>query len=318
MTAIGNGWIELAITAASADLDAIADLLGDFAPGAVWMESAIETSDHRDFAYTVLATGTVHAVVPEWSAGARAALTERLATLPFETAPGPLLERAVGVHDWAEEWKRFYHVLHVGRRLVVRPSWEDYTAAEGEVVVTLDPGTAFGTGQHVTTRLCLAALEREVRPGTRVLDVGCGSGILSVAAAALGARQVVAVDVEPDAVRATSENAATNHLERSVRAGLGSVGPAWPWPAEPSTGAFDLVVANISAAVLGALLPEASAALVPGGVFVGAGFIAEASAAVLAAAREAGLSMTRLDTLEDDGGTEWHCLIATRSTAPSR
>ncbi len=317
MTSSGDGWLELSVAGASEDLDAIADLLGEYAPGAVWIEPAIETSDHRDFAFTVLATGIVRAAVPEWSAAARDELGGRLARLPLQAPAGAVVERSIGAHDWAEEWKRFYHVLHAGERLVVRPSWEEYTPAEGEVVIVLDPGAAFGTGQHPSTQLCLAALEREVRPGSRVLDVGCGSGILAVAAVALGAREVVAIDIDSEAATATVQNAAVNGFEDRIRAGTGSVGAAWPWTAgtraaEPPTAAFDLAVANISAAVLGGLLPDISATLVPGGTFVGAGFIAAAAPEVLAAASAAGLADFRTEVLEDESGTEWHCLVAAR------
>ncbi len=313
MTSSGDGWVELAVSGASADLDAIADLLGEYAPGAVWIEPAIETSDHRDFAYTVLGTGVVRAAVPEWSSSSRADLARRLAELPLQAPAGEVAERAIGAHDWAEEWKRFYHVLHVGQRLVVRPSWEEYTAAEGEVVVVLDPGAAFGTGQHPSTQLCLAALEREIGPGARVLDVGCGSGILAIAAAALGAREVVGVDIDDEAAVATAQNAAVNGFDGRIRAGTGSVGSTWPWPSEPLARAFDLVVANISAAVLGGLLAEIATTLVPGGTFIGAGFIEAAASDVRAAASAAGLEDFRTQTLDDESGTEWQCLVATRA-----
>lgn len=312
MTASGAGWVELVVTGASDDLDSIADLLGEYAPGAVWIEPSIETSNHRDFAYRVLERGTVRAVLPTWTAEARAELQARLAALEIDVPAGPLVERPVEQHDWAEEWKRFYHTLHVGKRLVVRPSWEAYEAAPGEVVIVLDPGAAFGTGQHPSTRLCLAALEEEVHPGMRVLDLGCGSGILTVAAAALGAREVVGVDIDEEAARATVSNAVANGLEARVRAGKGSLGLSWPWAAEASAGAFDLVVANISAAVLTSLLPEIAAALRPGGRLIGAGFIAAASDEVSAAARATGLALLREAESEDESGVEWRCLVAGR------
>lgn len=314
MTTSGSSWVQLAVTAASEDLDAIADLLGEYAPGAVWIEPAIETSDHRDFAYRVLERGAVRAALEAIPAATLREIEDRLAALPLTAPAGPLLAEALDQRDWAEEWKRFYHVLRVGKHLVIRPSWEDYEAAPEDVVVVLDPGAAFGTGQHPSTRLCLAALEREVSAGDRLLDVGCGSGILSVAAVALGAAEAVGVDIEEEAPIATQKNATVNGLEGRVRASTGSLGSAWPWPEEAPHGAFDLVVANISAAVLAQLMPDIAAALKPGGRCVGAGFIDVAAADVHAAVTAAGLKLVREDVEEDESGIEWHCLVAIRES----
>ncbi|MSP22613.1 MAG: 50S ribosomal protein L11 methyltransferase [Dehalococcoidia bacterium] len=314
MTTSGAGWTELAIEAAGDDLDTVAEVLADFAPGAVWVEPAIATSNHRDFAYTVLASGgTVRAAVEAWSAEQRAALEARLAGLELRTPPGPVVERPIGDHDWAEEWKRFYHVMHVGRRLVIRPSWEAYTATTDAVVIVLDPGAAFGTGQHPSTQLCLAAIEAETRPGMRVLDLGAGSGILAVAAAILGAADVVAIDIDPEAAAASKANARANGVADRVRSAVGSLGDAWPWQDAAPVEAFDLVVANISSAVLTTLLADITMALRPGGVFIGAGFIGTGAPGVLEAVARAGLVTVREEVLEDDGGSEWRCLIATRA-----
>lgn len=311
MTSEGS-WVQLSVSCASEDLDTIADLFGEYAPGAVWIEPAIETSDHRDFAYRVLERGTVHAAVEVLPPELRGELEARLASLPLGTPASPLGVQALERHDWAEEWKQFYHVLRVGEHLVVRPSWEEFHAAADDVVIVLDPGAAFGTGQHPSTRLCLAALEREVRPGDCVLDVGCGSGILSVAAVALGASEARGVDIEDEAARATERNAAVNGLAGRVLAGTGSLGASWPWPDALPSRAFDLVVANISAAVLTQLMPEIAAALKPGGRCVGAGFIDAAAADVHAAVAAAGLRLSREDIEEDESGIEWHCLVAVR------
>ncbi|MCC6236260.1 MAG: 50S ribosomal protein L11 methyltransferase [Dehalococcoidia bacterium] len=312
MASSEGAWVQLAVTAASADLEAIADLLREYAPGAVWIEPAIETSDHRDFAYRVLERGTVRAALEVLLPEVRQELEVRLARLPLGAPAGPLVTEVLEQREWAEEWKRFYHVLRVGEHLVVRPSWEAFDATPGDVVIVLDPGAAFGTGQHPSTRLCLAALEREVRPGDRVLDVGCGSGILSVAAVALGASEALGVDIEEEAPRATEQNAAVNGFAGRVRAATGSLGTSWPWPAEPAAGAFDVVVANISAVVLAQLLPDIAAALAPGGRCVGAGFIDAAAADVHGAVAAAGLRLLREDIEEDESGIEWRCLVAVR------
>ena len=123
--------------------------------------------------------------------------------------PDPVI-RELAEEDWAEAWKQQYHLLRVGRRIVIVPAWEAYAPAPGEVVIRLEPGMAFGTGLHPTTRLCLEALEAHLAPGCTVLDVGTGSGVLAIAAAKLGARSVLALDADPVAVSVARENVALN------------------------------------------------------------------------------------------------------------
>ena len=125
--------------------------------------------------------------------------------------------RRLAETDWAEAWKAHYHVLPIGRRLVIKPTWETYAPQPDQVVIELDPGLAFGSGLHATTRLCLELLEEHLRPGERVLDVGTGSGILAIAAACLGAAAVVALDNDPEAVRVARENVLLNGVADRVR-----------------------------------------------------------------------------------------------------
>ena len=179
----------------------------------------------------------------------------------FELRPiGELRVSVVHESDWAEAWQRHFPVLKVGRRTVIRPSWRRYRAADGEVVLALDPGMAFGTGLHPTTRLCLAGIERwsdeGLVEGARVLDVGSGSGILSVAAARFGAADVLAIDTDPIAVEATAANARRNRVGRTVRATRGTLPVAEP--------RFDLVVANLIASLLVDLAAALHAATRPG------------------------------------------------------
>jgi ribosomal protein L11 methyltransferase len=161
-------------------------------------------------------------------------------------AIGDLRVQPVHEEDWAAAWKRHFPVLRVGRRIVIRPTWRRHRPAPDDVVLALDPGMAFGTGLHPTTRLCLAGIERWAEAGlvaaARALDVGCGSGILSIAAARLGAASVTAIDTDLIAVEATVANAARNRLVGRIRARRGTV----PTPGGP----FDLVMANLIASVL--------------------------------------------------------------------
>ena len=211
----------------------------------------------------------------------------------------------VAEEDWAESWKEHFHVERFGERIVIVPSWREYEASAGDVVVTLDPGMAFGTGQHETTRMCLEALERAVRPGTRVLDVGCGSGILAITAAKLGAREVLAVDVDADCVRVTEENARANNVDGVVRAKQGSAGEAWPF-GQPAAG-FDVVVANIIARAIIEMAPELARALIVGGRLIVSGVIGEREREVAEALAAAGLRVGDVRAMGD-----WRCIEAER------
>ncbi len=307
-------WIELTVRAAPADVEAVADLLRTVAPDGVSYEPSIRTLDHADFAYEELDSPTLlrACVAAPFPASARRSLRRRLDALTLDAPLGRLRYTPV-TNNWAEEWKRFFHVLHAGR-LVVRPSWEPYEAQPGELVIDLDPGAAFGTGQHETTRLCLGALDGRVTPDMHVLDVGTGSGILAIAAALLGAASVDAVDIDAEAVEVARANVALNGVSAIVRtapgsigdgqAGAGTAGGEWPWGPSPLASA-DLLVANISSSVLARLLPACAAALRAGGVFIGSGYIETGAPTVEGAVRAAGLRIVEVTT-----EAEWRCLVA--------
>ena len=299
-------WVEVTVRVAPADVELVADVLREVAPGGVVIEPAIRLSDDANFAYEELdAPSTLRACVEApWEMRERRALRRRVAGLPLSAPHAPLIFRDVRARDWSEEWKRYWGVWRSGGRIVVRPSWEPYRARPGELVIELDPGAAFGTGQHETTRLCLAALERYVRRGAQVLDLGAGSGILAIAAARLGAARVLGVDVDADTPAVARANAIRNGVAARARFGAGSLGDAWPWR-ERKERSFDLVVANISSPVIVDLLPRIAAALRPGGLFAGSGFIDANAADVSTAAAAVGLRALRLDA---DG--EWRCLVA--------
>lgn len=217
---------------------------------------------------------------------------------------GELETRLVQEEDWADAWKSHFPVLRVGRRLVIRPSWRDYEPSAGDVVIALDPGMAFGTGLHPTTRLCLAALEDLADDGrlrgARVLDVGSGSGILAVAAALLGTGRVVAVDTDPIAVEATLANARLNGLQGTIAARRGSV----PLSDPP----FDVVLANLIASLLVDLAPTLCQSVVQGGRVLASGIFVDREADVVEAFDRAGLQVAGRWT-----ETDWVALTCFRS-----
>lgn len=213
------------------------------------------------------------------------ALEERLARLGL-----PCRREELEDTGWAEAWKAHWRPAAVGARLWVVPSWHaDARLPEGAVALYLDPGMAFGTGEHASTRLALILLEQALRqrPGARVLDAGTGSGILAVAAARLGAARVLAVDVDPVAVRAATENAGRNGVADRVEAVEGDAGEL---AARLEPGGFDVIAANILAEVLIPMAPGFARLLAAGGEAVLSGVVAGRAADVEAACRAAGLA----------------------------
>lgn len=191
--------------------------------------------------------------------------------------------RVVAEEDWAEAWKKYYKTVRVGR-LVIKPSWEEYQPLGGDLVIEMDPGMAFGCGTHATTALCLTLLEKYVRQGITVYDIGTGSGILAVAAARLGAGRVRAVDIDPVACKAAAENVERNNAGGVVSVEHGNL-------AELLENGADLVVANIIADVIAGFAPQAASILKPGGVFIASGIIREKADMVRRALGAAGLSV---------------------------
>ena len=213
-----------------------------------------------------------------------AAVEERIGSFRF----GPAKFRAVSESDWANEWKQYFHVTHVGRSLVIKPSWENYAARPGEKVIELDPGMAFGTGTHHTTNMCMAQLEEVLKEkqGALVFDVGTGSGILAIAAALCGAKDVKAVDIDSVAVRVAKENVAANNLSGVVEVREGDL-------LHGTEGVADVIIANIIADIVIMLLPDIPGKLAADGVFLASGIITERSEDVKKAALDCGLHLAR-------------------------
>ncbi|MBQ2302717.1 MAG: 50S ribosomal protein L11 methyltransferase [Oscillospiraceae bacterium] len=189
----------------------------------------------------------------------------------------------VGVNeeDWANNWKQYYHTQRIGKRIVVTPSWEEYTPSGDDVQMRLDPGMAFGTGTHDTTRLCLELLEEVVTPETRILDVGTGSGILSVGGVLLGAPSALGVDIDPVAVKVANENAEINEVNGKTEFVCGDL-------TDKVHGKFEIVTANIVADVIIRLLSTVKNYLLKGGVLIVSGIIDTRADEVENACHEAG------------------------------
>src|SRR5438128_8049237 len=239
-------WLELTVWAHPEAVESVSELLSRYTPGGIAIEEPIELIDEGQ-EYRVL-TGQpvqVHAYLP--IDGKEQELQQRVAEGLWHLSSlgpqfvGDLQTRIINEEDWANAWKDYYHVTHIGRRLVIRPSWRDYTPKDDEVVLELDPGMAFGTGLHHTTCMCLEQVERYTRPGMHVLDVGTGSGILALAAARLGAANVYCIDNSSVAVESATANVAANGLGERIAVVLGILDEA---EATRMTAQFDLVLAN--------------------------------------------------------------------------
>ncbi len=212
---------------------------------------------------------------------------EDQARIVAETLSWPARVQHSGGGGWRHRWKEFFKPTRIGERLVIRPSWEELEPRAGDVVLTLDPGQAFGTGTHESTRLVLAELEARVKGGERVLDVGCGSGILSVAALLLGAESAVAVDVEDEAVAVTNENAEKNGVRARVSAST--------TPIDRVEGRYDLVLANIESRVLLPIAAELIARVQPGGTLILSGLLATEEEEIRAAYGALSFERTRAE-----------------------
>jgi len=202
------------------------------------------------------------------------------------------LVTSVDEEDWANCWKSYYHSLKVGKRLVIKPSWEAYEGRTGEVIVEIDPGMAFGTGTHATTRFCLELMERYLGEGMKVIDIGTGSGILAIAAAKLGAERVVAVDNDPVAVRTARENVARNGVQDRVEV------EARDFRALAENTA-DLIIGNLTADLVEGFAPKVGGMLARGGYFIASGVTAEQWPRVQRALQEAKLTIQELSENEE-------------------
>ena len=209
----------------------------------------------------------------------------------------------VDEEDWSNAWKKYYHPVQVGEHLVVCPSWEAYDRQPDDVVLTLNPGMAFGTGTHETTSLCLEVLDEMVQGGERMLDIGTGSGILAIAALKLGAASAEGADIDPMCVRTAGENAARNGVEDRLTVLVGDL-------SDKATGVYDIVTANIVASAILSLAPHIPALLAPGGLFVSSGIIDTRKEEVLAGLREAGL-----DPFEVREKRGWVCILCRKKEA---
>lgn len=310
-------WARISVVTTHEGADLIANILMELGAAGTEIDDPSLVNEYIDaglWDYTDLPraedteTVTVRAYLPEDARleSSLLALAERIAALRHAGAAlgaGTISHSFVADEDWAETWKAYIHTEKIGERIVVRPTWEEYTPSADEIVIELDPGAAFGTGAHATTAMCLRWLEHLVSPGMRVYDVGCGSGILAVAAAKLGAGEVIAMDYDPVAVSVAEENIRQNNVhnvvacESDLLSACGGAAPA------------ELITANIIADVIIRLFAQLDRHLAPGGTLLASGIIDDRIADVEHAAAQHGFTVLDM-TCEK----EWAAMIIRRTS----
>jgi ribosomal protein L11 methyltransferase len=308
-------WAEISIQTTHEATEAVADIFHDLGSSGVVIEDPELVNSYRrsgTWEYCDIPeeedteTVTVKAYLPvdeELDEKLRR-FEERINNLvnhDIDKGLGHINWREVQEEDWASAWKEHFQPVKIGKQVVVKPTWCEYEAGKGVLVIELDPGMAFGTGTHHTTAMCVRLLEDVVRPGITVFDIGTGSGILAIAAAKLGAGTVQAVDLDAVAVRVAIENVELNRLTGSIAVARGDL-------LSGVTGKADIVVANIIADIIIKMLPDVPDRLTGAGLFIAGGIIAERLGDVTEKLLSCGLVV---DSVAEEGG--WATVVARRA-----
>jgi ribosomal protein L11 methyltransferase len=293
-------WLELSARVNSSEADVVAEVLGRFGHGGVAIEEEVvwgrgeQPLPSRKRRATVKIFLPVDSSLPRRRSELEEALACSVPQIPIE-----LLQCEIDEQEWETAWRKHYKTLKVGNRLIIKPAWEDYEAMAGQVVIELDPGMAFGTGQHATTRLCLLAFETYLRPGMTVLDLGTGSGILAIAAAKLEASSVLALDINPAVVVIARGNIEANGVAGVVTVEQGTL------PRGTEGEIFDLVAVNITADVIEELSHPLASCLEPKGILIASGFAEERFEGVIERLGQAGIK-----TMEVLAEEQWRTIVA--------
>jgi len=303
-----KNWICIRVSAASEHLDTLTAIMS-MIDNALMIEDFSDVEQALDGVYADLidrellekdrTTAAVSVFVPDEKSPQESLLYIR-ARLAECGIDGEITTTGVSEEDWADSWKKYYKPIKTGRKLVIVPLWETYEAQPGELTVLMDPGMAFGTGTHETTRLCASLLEEYVTPGCSVLDVGCGSGILAICASKLGAGECFACDIDPVAVRIARENAELNGTA-NVACAVSDLLAGVPGKK------YDVCVANIVADVIIRMAPDIGAFMADGGVLIVSGIIEERADEVIAALEKNGFAVR--DGKRENG---WYAGVVSR------
>ena len=308
-------WIEVTIKTTTEAVEAITNILDDLRTGGVMIEDPkdffFQKKNELDWDYVeeeVFNKRNSEGVLIKTYISEERNVMELVETIKqkvsaltgfgIDIGEGSVSLGQVNEEDWANEWKKYYKPTKIGEKLVVKPTWEDYEVQDGDLIIELDPGMAFGTGTHETTTMCMRELEKYVTEDSKVFDIGCGSGILAIAAAKLGAKDVIAVDLDEVAVKVAAENVAHNHVQDSVQVLHGNL-------IDVVSDKADVVVANIIADIIKILAKDVHSCMKEDAVFISSGIIHAKVDEVKESLIENGFEIIEVKTLG-----EWNAIVA--------
>lgn len=307
-------WCEISIQTSHEAVELIAEIFRDLGASGVVIEDPELVNDYItsgkwDYTDIPIAKET-EVVVEKAYLPVNGELEGRIQTLRQEikalesrgvnTAPAVLTTAELQDEDWSDTWKQYFHTEKPGERVVIKPTWEEYAPKDDEVVIELDPGAAFGTGTHATTSMCIRQLEKLVKPGMTVFDVGTGSGILSIISAKLGAKNIQAVDYDDSVLKIVEENLEQNNVQDIISVAQSDL-------MQNVHGKAELVIANIVADIIIRLFDQLDEHLEQGGTLLTSGIIEDRIEDVLAAAEKHGYGV--VERLENKG---WACITFKR------
>ncbi|MCT0163842.1 50S ribosomal protein L11 methyltransferase [Lactiplantibacillus pentosus] len=307
-------WTEVTVSTSNEAVEAVSNILMEAGASGVKIDDALDYQNLKPDRYgEIIDLDTI----PHVTSGAQVSAyypetvfvpeilptikqrVSQLSEFGLNPAPNEVSMTALSDEDWATAWKKYYHPVRVTRYLTIVPSWEDYQPAQsGELVLRLDPGRAFGTGTHPTTKLCLQALETVINGGEHLIDVGTGSGVLSIAAKAMGVGAVEAYDLDDVAVASAQTNLDLNPVAKDVKVAANDLLAGIDTQA-------DIIVANILAEIIIPLVPQARQNLKRGGYFITSGIIDDKFQTVLTALTDAGFQIAQHTQMGD-----WHGIVA--------
>ena len=308
-------WIEVTIKTTTEAVEAITNILDDLGTGGVMIEDPkdffFQKKNELDWDYieeeVFNKRNSDGVLIKTYISEERNVvelveiIKQKVSTLTgfgIDIGEGSVSLGQVNEEDWANEWKKYYKPTKIGEKLVVKPTWEEYLVQDGDLVIELDPGMAFGTGTHETTTMCMRELEKYVTEDSKVFDIGCGSGILAIAAAKLGAKDVIAVDLDEVAVKVAAENVNHNNVQDSVKVLHGNL-------IDVVNDKADVVVANIIADIIKILAKDVHSCMKEDAVFISSGIIHAKVDEVKESLIENGFKIIEVKTLG-----EWNAIVA--------